>query len=63
MPFRDSPSSGREIGVNGRVEIVRAHPPEYMTSDSRPISQDKPQDSRDEILKAGIRLFARPRVR
>ncbi|HTJ10241.1 MAG TPA: TetR/AcrR family transcriptional regulator [Candidatus Binataceae bacterium] len=30
-----------------------------MTSDSRPISQDKHQDSRDEILKAGIRLFAR----
>ena len=35
------------------------HPPEYMASESRSISPEKPQDSRDEILKAGIRLFAR----
>lgn len=34
-------------------------PPERMTSDSRPVSQEKSQDSRDEILQAAIRLFAR----
>src|SRR3984957_5952485 len=30
-----------------------------MASESRSISPEKPQDSRDEILKAAIRLFAR----
>ena len=30
-----------------------------MASESRSSSQEKPQDSRDEILKAAIRLFAR----
>jgi len=30
-----------------------------MTSESHLISPEKPQDSRDEILKAAIRLFAR----
>jgi TetR/AcrR family fatty acid metabolism transcriptional regulator len=35
------------------------HQPEYMASESRSISPEKPQDSRDEILKAAIRLFAR----
>jgi AcrR family transcriptional regulator len=34
-------------------------PPECMASDSRSVSQEKSPDSRDEILQAAIRLFAR----
>ena len=41
------------------TEAGTAHPPAYMASELRSISAEKPQDSRDEILKAGIRLFAR----
>lgn len=34
-------------------------PPECMASESRSVSHERPQDSRDEILQAAIRLFAR----
>jgi TetR/AcrR family transcriptional regulator, fatty acid metabolism regulator protein len=35
------------------------YPLKYMASESGPISPEKSQDSRDEILRAAIRLFAR----
>ena len=41
------------------MEAAGAQPPEHMASDSRSVSHEKAQDSRDEILKAAIRLFAR----
>lgn len=34
-------------------------PPDCMVSDTRSVSHDRAQDSRDEILQAAIRLFAR----